>query len=178
MRSELSIGLNVYPAPDSTSSFRRHQRLNTLSLSFYNNTMAPYTEILTLNTGAKFPAVGLGTWQAGEGTDEVVSFALKHGYRAIDGAFMYQNEESVGKGIKDSGIDRKDIFVTTKLAPAYMRKDKIKEGIDKSLKALDLDYIDLYLVHWPCEHKPSRLKILLIFRSSESRRWYIDASFA
>lgn len=140
--------------------------------------MAPYTEILTLNTGAKFPAVGLGTWQAGEGTDEVVSFALKHGYRAIDGAFMYQNEESVGKGIKDSGIDRKDIFVTTKLAPAYMRKDKIKEGIDKSLKALDLDYIDLYLVHWPCEHKPSRLKILLIFRSSESRRWYIDASFA
>ncbi|QIW97281.1 hypothetical protein AMS68_002799 [Peltaster fructicola] len=109
------------------------------------------THTLTLNTGAKIPAVGLGTWQSDKGlVKEAVAHALKHGYRHIDAALVYQNEDEVGQGLKeafDSGIKREDVFITTKLWNTYHRK--AEECIDQSLKSLGVDYVDLWLMHWP-----------------------------
>ncbi|KAH9821372.1 Aldo/keto reductase [Teratosphaeria destructans] len=110
-----------------------------------------------LNTGAKIPAVGLGTWQSEKGqVAAAVEHALKVGYRHIDGALVYQNENEVGQGIKaaiDAGVvKREDIFVTTKLWNSYHAR--VEEGIDQSLKNLGLDYVDLYLVHWPVAMNP------------------------
>ncbi|KAH8691157.1 putative glycerol dehydrogenase [Talaromyces proteolyticus] len=105
-----------------------------------------------LNTGAEIPALGLGTWQAS--ADEIqrsVYHAIEVGYRHIDTALAYQNEEDVGKGIKaaiDAGlVTREQLFVTTKLWNVYA--NRVEEGLDTSLKSLGLDYVDLFLVHWP-----------------------------
>ncbi|KZZ93993.1 protein GCY [Ascosphaera apis ARSEF 7405] len=104
-----------------------------------------------LNTGADFPAIGLGTWQSGPGeVAKAVAHAVKSGYRHIDGALCYQNEKEVGEGLKEAfaaGVKREDVFVTTKLWCSYHQR--VEEGIDQSLKDLGLDYVDLYLVHWP-----------------------------
>lgn len=107
----------------------------------------------TLKNGIKVPKIGLGTWQIpdGEQTYQSVLWALQNGYRHIDTAMAYRNEASVGRAIKDSGIAREEIFVTTKL-PAEHKGYKIAhECFVKSLSALGLDYIDLYLIHapWP-----------------------------
>ncbi|KXT03993.1 hypothetical protein AC578_9224 [Pseudocercospora eumusae] len=105
----------------------------------------------TLNTGAKIPAVGLGTWQSPAGeVKAAVAHALKSGYRHIDAAFVYGNENEVGEGLKeafDSGIKREDVFVTSKLWCTYHRTPE--KCLDEGLKKLGLDYVDLYLVHWP-----------------------------
>nr|QFR37196.1 aldo-keto reductase [Cyberlindnera americana] len=102
----------------------------------------------TLNTGAEIPQIALGTWAA---TDDVcynaVLEALKCGYRHIDTAALYRNEVPVGKAIKDSGVPREEIFVTTKLYDAD-HKDPAK-ALDESLERLGLSYVDLYLMHWP-----------------------------
>lgn len=105
--------------------------------------------LLTLNTGAKIPAVGLGTWQSPKGeVKAAVLHALKSGYRHIDCAFMYQNEAEVGEAFKeafDSGVCRReDVFVTTKLWCTYHRK--VQECLNLSLGRLGLDYVDAYLV--------------------------------
>ncbi|PLB48067.1 aldo/keto reductase family protein [Aspergillus steynii IBT 23096] len=110
-----------------------------------------------LNTGAEIPALGLGTWQSGPGeVERAVSHAISVGYRHIDGAFCYQNEEEVGKGIKEalaSGkVKREDLFVTTKIWSTY--QTRVEEALDLSLKNLGLDYLDLYLVHWPLLMNP------------------------
>ena len=107
----------------------------------------------TLKNGIKVPKIGLGTWQIpdGEQTYQSVLWALQNGYRHIDTAMAYRNEASVGRAIQDSGIAREEIFVTTKL-PAEHKGYKIAhECFEKSLSALGLDYIDLYLIHapWP-----------------------------
>ncbi|MCP8717985.1 MAG: aldo/keto reductase [Asgard group archaeon] len=105
-------------------------------------------DTLTLNTGAKIPAVGLGTWQSAP--DDVYNAtltALKNGYRHIDTAAIYGNEEDVGRGIKDSGVPREEIFVTTKLWNTEHKN--VQQALDISLKKLGLDYVDLYLIHWP-----------------------------
>ncbi|KAK9479371.1 NADP-dependent oxidoreductase domain-containing protein [Lipomyces japonicus] len=102
----------------------------------------------TLNTGAKIPALGLGTWQSAPNeVYEAVLTAIKTGYRHIDTAFAYGNEAEVGKAIKDSNVPRDQLFVTTKLWGTYHNKPE--ENLDISLKSLGLDYVDLYLVHWP-----------------------------
>lgn len=107
----------------------------------------------TLTNGVKVPKIGLGTWQIpdGEETYNSVLWALKNGYRHIDTAMAYGNEASVGRAIKDSGIPREEIFVTTKLPAEHKGYDIAHECFNKSLRALDLDYIDLYLIHapWP-----------------------------
>lgn len=107
--------------------------------------------LFTLNTGAKIPAIGLGTWQSEKGlVATAVAYALAHGYRHIDAALVYQNESEVGQGLKegfDSGLKREDVFVTTKLWNTYHRR--VPEGLDESLKSLGLDYVDLLLMHWP-----------------------------
>lgn len=105
-------------------------------------------ETFTLNTGAKIPAIALGTWRS-EPDDvyNAVSVALKNGYRHIDTAAAYGNEDGVGKAIKDSGVPREEIFVTTKLWNTD--HDKVEQALDYSLHKLGLDYVDLYLMHWP-----------------------------
>jgi hypothetical protein len=102
-------------------------------------------EHFTLNTGAKIPAVGLGTWQSKPGeVREAVKIALQSGYRHIDTALAYGNEKEVGEGIKDSGVPREEIWVTTKLDNPWHKR--VEEGINSSLKSLGLDYVDLYLM--------------------------------
>lgn len=106
------------------------------------------TTILKLNTGAEIPAVALGTWKSSEeDAYNAVLTALKAGYRHIDTAAIYQNEAPVGKAIRDSGIPREEIFVTTKLWGSQQRNPL--EGLDQSLERLGLSYVDLYLMHWP-----------------------------
>ncbi|KAL1885781.1 H/ACA snoRNP pseudouridylase subunit [Paecilomyces lecythidis] len=111
-----------------------------------------------LNTGAEIPALGLGTWQSGPGeVERAVSHAISVGYRHIDTAFCYQNEQEVGKGLKEafaSGkVKREDVFVTTKLWCSY--HTRVEEALDLSLKNLGLEYIDLYLMHWPLAMNPN-----------------------
>lgn len=101
-----------------------------------------------LNTGAVIPALGFGT--GGLSHDDAynsVREALKRGYRLIDTAYAYGNEEAVGRALRDSGIPRSDIFVTTKLPSR--REKSTQEYFEESLKKLGLDYVDLYLIHWP-----------------------------
>lgn len=118
------------------------------------STLRKNTKKLTLNNGQKIPVVGFGTWKAtGEGEAyKAVKTALQNGYRHIDTAEHYHNEEEVGKGIKDSGVNREEIFVTTKLWNVDHKK--VREALELSLKRLGLDYIDLYLIHWPLSIDP------------------------
>jgi diketogulonate reductase-like aldo/keto reductase len=102
-----------------------------------------------LNNGIKIPAVGFGTWQIpdGEVAYDAVRDAIDAGYTHIDTAFVYKNEVSVGKAIRDSGVKREDLFVTTKLSANIKGYDEALESFDISLKNLGLDYVDLYLIH-------------------------------
>ncbi|MCD2257479.1 aldo/keto reductase [Lactobacillus sp. CC-MHH1034] len=109
------------------------------------------TDTYELANGVKIPIVGFGTWQTPDGqvAEASVLAALKAGYRHIDTAAAYGNEASVGQGIKKSGVDREDLFVTTKLWNADHSYKLAKQAIDTSLEKLGLDYLDLYLIHWP-----------------------------
>jgi len=103
------------------------------------------------------PAVGLGTWQSKPNeVREAVKAALLAGYRHIDTALAYGNEHEVGQGIKDSGVPREEIWVTTKLDNPWHKR--VEEGINSSLKSLGMDYVDLYLMHWPSSTDPDDLK--------------------
>ena len=104
-----------------------------------------------LINGAKMPTIGFGTWQTPDGdvAKKSVIDAINSGYRLIDTAAAYGNEESVGKGIKESGINRYDLFVTTKLWNDKHGYQETIQAIDESLEKLGLDYLDLYLIHWP-----------------------------
>lgn len=108
---------------------------------------------LEMNNGLDIPVLGLGTWQTRAGTETVnsVLWALDFGYRHIDTAAIYENEESVGEGIRKSGIPREEIFVTTKVWNSDQGYDKALRAFDRSIKKLGLDYVDLYLIHWPVE---------------------------
>ncbi|KJA25642.1 hypothetical protein HYPSUDRAFT_134729 [Hypholoma sublateritium FD-334 SS-4] len=108
----------------------------------------PIQQTVKLNTGAEMPVLGLGTWKSAPGEVELaVEFALKNGYKHIDTATAYANEAEVGKGIKASGVPRESFFLTTKLA--NNDHTRVEAALAYSLKQLDTDYLDLWLMHWP-----------------------------
>ena len=102
----------------------------------------------TLAGGGEIPLLGFGVWQVPDGREceDAVRWALEAGYRHIDTAQAYGNEESVGRAVRDSGVPREDVFITTKLYPK--RKDAEAEA-QRSLERLGTDYVDLYIIHWP-----------------------------
>lgn len=113
----------------------------------------------TLHNGVKMPWLGLGVFKVEEGPEVIsaVKTAIKMGYRSIDTAAIYQNEEGVGigirEGIKEAGISREDLFITSKVWNADFGYDSTLEAYETSLKKLALDYLDLYLIHWPVAGK-------------------------
>lgn len=109
------------------------------------------TSTYTLKNGVKIPKIGFGTWQTPDGqvAVESVKAALVDGYRHIDTAQGYKNEQSVGQAIKESGVPREEIFLTTKVWNANHSYDLAKASIEKSLHDLGTDYLDLLLIHWP-----------------------------
>lgn len=105
---------------------------------------------MELNNSVTIPSVGLGTWLIDNNTvDKVICDAVKVGYRHIDTAQAYENEEGVGKGIKKCGIPREELFITTKIRAEYKDYSTAKSSVDESLKQLGLDYIDLVIIHAP-----------------------------
>jgi 2,5-diketo-D-gluconate reductase A len=110
--------------------------------------------LVDLGSGVSMPMVGFGTWQlGGRRAYEAVRYALEVGYRHIDTATMYRNEHEVGRAIRDSGLDRAEVFVTTKLPPG--NAGRARATLAESLSALDTDYVDLWLVHWPPRRRAS-----------------------
>ncbi|MCR8681885.1 aldo/keto reductase [Enterococcus faecium] len=113
--------------------------------------MNSLTSTYRLSNGYEIPVVGFGTWQTPDGDVAVSSVkeALAAGYRHIDTAQGYKNEESVGQAIKESGIPREEIFLTTKLWNANHSYELVMSSFEESLKKLQTDYLDLFLIHWP-----------------------------
>jgi 2,5-diketo-D-gluconate reductase A len=105
---------------------------------------------IELNDGVGIPQLGFGVFQIKpDETASAVKGALEIGYRHIDTAEMYGNEEEVGQGIRDAGVDRGEVFITSKLNNGFHKPDDARRAFDRTLKALDSDYIDLFLIHWP-----------------------------
>ena len=106
---------------------------------------------MELNNGKIIPSIGFGTWKLknNEETVEIIKEAIKYGYRHIDTAFAYGNEETIGKGIKESNIDRKDLFITGKLWNDDRGYENIINACKRTIKNLNCEYLDLYLIHWP-----------------------------
>lgn len=115
--------------------------------------MAQENHCIALNNDVMIPQIGFGVFQVQDGPETVdaVRTAIEDGYRHIDTASVYGNESSVGKAIAESGVDRADLFVTTKLWNDDIRKHRTKDAFQESLDRLGLDYVDLYLIHWPAE---------------------------
>lgn len=115
----------------------------------------PFTDGPELNDGLKMPWLGLGVWQVedGEQVKGAVHAALEAGYRSIDTAAGYRNEEGVGQALKESGISRDQLFITTKVANSNQGYDSTLAAFEASRRKLGLDYLDLYLVHWPVKGK-------------------------
>ncbi|MEC3981402.1 aldo/keto reductase [Amycolatopsis sp. H20-H5] len=139
--------------------------------------MAPTTTTvpeIELNNGTTIPQFGLGVFQIPEeDTAEAVRGALELGYRHLDTAQMYRNEQGVGEGIRQSGVPREDIFVTTKLANDAQGHDPAITALEGSLQRLGTDYVDLYLIHWPLPAKHLYVKTWRAFeeitRSGKAR---------
>ncbi|MFW6289365.1 MAG: aldo/keto reductase [Mariniphaga sp.] len=109
------------------------------------------TSTTKLNNGVEMPWLGLGVFRAEEGgeVENAVKVALKSGYRSIDTAAVYQNEKGVAKGIRESGVKREDIFLTSKVWNSDQGYDSTLQAFEESLNKLQTDYLDLYLIHWP-----------------------------
>lgn len=105
---------------------------------------------IELNDGVRIPQLGFGVFQIKpDETAEAVKRALDIGYRHIDTAEMYGNEKEVGQGVRDAGLDRADVFITSKLNNGFHKPDDARRAFDKTLEALGSDYVDLFLIHWP-----------------------------
>lgn len=124
--------------------------------------------ILTLHDGVRMPQLGLGVWQVPNAqAAQVVGEALRVGYRAVDTAAVYGNEEGVGQAIRESEVPRKEVFVTTKVWNTDQGYDATLRAMDASLKRLGMEYVDLYLIHWPV---PAQDRFLETWRALERFR--------
>ncbi|XP_018561873.1 aldose reductase-like [Anoplophora glabripennis] len=125
-----------------------------------------------LNNGLKCPQLGLGTWQSAPGeVQKAISHAIDVGYRHIDCAWIYGNEKEIGEAIRqkieDKTVKREDLFIVTKLWNTFHEKDKVVPTCRESLKNLGLDYVDLYLVHWPVAQKLKKFSKVRAFKGAE-----------
>ncbi|HXZ00239.1 MAG TPA: aldo/keto reductase [Stellaceae bacterium] len=121
--------------------------------------------------GARVPALGLGTWQLGGRTcREAVRQALELGYRHIDTAQMYGNETDIGRALRDSGIARKELFLTTKLAPGNLGAAMVRRTAEESLKRLGVEQVDLLLIHWPSGEAPLGETLAALAKLREERK--------
>ncbi len=120
-----------------------------------NSNMENLQSTTTLANGVKMPWLGLGVYKVEDGQEVVdsVKYAIKAGYKSIDTAKIYENEEGVGKAIKESGVSREELFVTSKVWNADQGYDTTLQAFETSLNKLGLEYLDLYLIHWPVEGK-------------------------
>ena len=140
-------------------------------------------EYIELNNGVKMPLAGLGTWDLnGAGCVESVKAALDMGYRLIDTAQMYGNEAEVGRAVRESGVAREEVFLTTKIYRPSSSYEKAKAAIDRSLKSLGMEYVDLLLLHEPYQYGPEMYRAMEeAYRAGKARaigisnydeRWY------
>ncbi|WP_312423122.1 aldo/keto reductase [Epilithonimonas sp.] len=106
-----------------------------------------------LNNGTEIPEIGFGTWQTTESVQKTVKAALEAGFRHIDTADIYGNEEEIGEAIEESGIERKDLYLTTKIWNSNRSAQGVKYSVEQSLKKLKTSYLDLLLIHWPANEK-------------------------
>ncbi|EMD39495.1 hypothetical protein CERSUDRAFT_80875 [Gelatoporia subvermispora B] len=132
----------------------RTSRLPCNSRMGMHRNLSSLPEHFTLASGDKIPSVALGVWQAGRNeVGNAVKVALKAGYRHIDDAWVYYNEEEVGQALKDSGVPRSEVWLTSKLWNTFHAPEDVEPALDESLSKLGTDYLDLYLVHWPIAFK-------------------------
>jgi len=108
---------------------------------------------VTLNNGVQIPWIGLGTWDQGPAAESAVIAAIQGGYRSIDTGSFYQNEAAIGRGMRKSGVPRNELFLTTKVWNSEQGYEATLKSCEVSLRTLELDYIDLYLIHWPVAGK-------------------------
>src|SRR4051794_8827644 len=126
---------------------------------------------LRLNDGVEIPQFGFGVFQVPpEDTEQVVTLALEAGYRHIDTAAAYQNEEGVGRAIDASGLRRDEVFLTTKVFNHDHGRDRTLRALDRSLRRLGFDYVDLYLIHWPVPSKDLYVENVEDARGAARRR--------
>jgi len=115
-----------------------------------NREIKSFTDCFELDNGVQIPCMGLGTWQTShETTENAVKSAIAAGYRLIDTAAAYGNEAGVGTGVAECGVPRKEIFITSKLRNAAHGYEATLEAFERTLERLGVDYLDLYLIHWP-----------------------------
>lgn len=160
MRGLVSVSTDLYQVGPTDSRFSAHLQRVDLRVAGtrrrvidYRTEMTNHVSVvpsITLNNGRTIPQLGFGVFQIEpEKTAEAVKTALEVGYRHIDTAEMYGNEKEVGQGIRDSGIDRSEVFVTSKLNNGFHEPDDARRAFDRTLNDLGTDYVDLFLIHWP-----------------------------